>query len=191
MSEVDSHLTPARPPRPPLPVPPGAVETRGGVWRLGPVLVAERSARLPRWCLHCGRPTGRVLRRTLSWNPRMLLVSLLPSTLVSLAGSLFARRTAFELPLCRRHVWWGRARFALGLLLCVAGFVAVFQAMVAASWPAAALAAGLFAVGIFLLAWNSAPVVTVKIDEHHVWLGGISPLYLERLPPVPTWVPPP
>lgn len=191
MSEVDSHLTPARPPRPPLPVPPGAVEARGGVWRLGPVLVAERSARLPRWCLHCGRPTERVLRRTLSWYPGMLLVSLLPSTLVSLAGPLFDRRAVFELPLCRRHVWWGRAKFALGLLLCVAGFVAVFQAMVAASWPAAALAAGLFAVGIFLLAWNSAPVVTVKIDERHVWLGGISPVYLERLPPVPAWVPPP
>ena len=155
----------------------------GGVWRSGKILVMAKSALLPRRCVKCNAPVEElVLKRRLSWHPRMLYVLAFLNVLIYVLVALIVLKTAvIRVGLCRRHqrrrwYWLGVSWFGvlgcIGLLLWGAGQTAGVHMLVA-----------LLLLPVFLvpLATVVPTVAAVRINEHFVWLKGVHPAYLAEL----------
>ncbi|HMB54713.1 MAG TPA: hypothetical protein VKU40_15455 [Thermoanaerobaculia bacterium] len=164
-----------------------------GVWRFLNLLVMDKRASLPRYCLRCGRPASTTLKRNLSWHHPLIYLTLLANLLVYLVVALLVRKQArVELPLCDDHVQQRRVWLTLGSIAFLLGVGLTIWTFSADDLSGAGcwLSVTLVVLGFATVALVATPVSPRKIDDRFVWLKKVSPEYLERLPEAPIWLPP-
>lgn len=158
-----------------------------GPWRQGRVLVMAKTGELPPRCVCCNAPaTGRPLKRTLTWHPAWWYLLLLFNLLVYLVVALIIRRTAIiRVGLCDRHrgrrrMWialaWSLVLLAIALPMIASATGSTDPFVFFGLTPLLLLVAAL--IGIF----GARVVYAKRIDDHHAWIGGVSPAYLAELP---------
>jgi hypothetical protein len=160
-----------------------------GVWQDGKILVMAKVARLPYRCVRCNEPATNLLKRTLSWHTPWIYVLLAVSPLIYIIVALIIRKTAkIEVPLCDEH----RAKRSRGLLIALGisltGIALCFTpAFLGQDWVGLLVLTGVVTIlgGLIFGLIASQTVVPQKIDETHVWLKKISPVYLAELPSLP------
>ena len=167
----------------------------GGLWRKGGVLVMHKSAQLPDVCVKSGEPSVGRLKRNLQWfHPAIYLTLLVAILLYAILVAVLSKRATIYIGLSEK--WFKKRRQALiigwvsaliGVLLFVGSFVLAAQE--APLWGLVML------VGIFVFlaaiiygSYAARMVTAQKIDDQYVWLKGVHPDVLAKLPewPYPT-----
>lgn len=155
-----------------------------GQYRLGDVLVHRHNAMFADRCVRCGTPIGpERLDRTLSWHPAWIYLLILPGVLIYVLVAMAFRKTSHvRVGLCDQH----RASRRNALIGAWVGTIASMGACTLTSedYPAAFLFA---LVGIIVAAIvgvvGGRVVSPIKIDEYYTHIRGVSPRYLDYLPP--------
>ncbi len=156
----------------------------GSLWRSGKILVMTPDADLPDFCVKCNAPATRQrLKRNLFWhNPLLYLLILINLIIYAIVASLNGKKATIYVGLCERHhknrwiaMCCGWGSFALGILLFVV-------AASIESW-------GIFFLGLIILLTGiiagislSAVVSATKITPEHIYIKGVCPEYLAKLP---------
>lgn len=155
----------------------------GGVWRDGNKLVIEYNTILPEACIKTNLPTRSRLKRSFSWYPRWVLLTL-PLGLIPcvILASTYGKKAKIEIPLAPEILRSRTRGIILAWLIFVMAIVAV---TIAASQQSGSIAIG--AVGLCLLASvvgivSSNQVACSKITSELIWLKGASTEYLHELP---------
>jgi hypothetical protein len=161
-----------------------------GVWQDGKILVMAKVARLPSRCVKCNEPATYRLRRTLSWHsPWLFLMFIFPGWLIYLIVALIVRKTAkIELPLCDEHRTQRSKGILIAWIVSLSGIALCFAMAFGNDDRLGFLVlAGLIMLifGLIFGLIRSQVVSTQKIDDTHVWLKKVSPLYLAELPKLP------
>lgn len=161
-----------------------------GVWRDGELLVMAKVARLPSRCLKCNEPATYRLKRSLAWHNKWLfLLIVFPSWIVYLIVALIVRKTAkVEFPICEEH----RIQRLRGIAIAWALFLAGVVLIVVGADDSRPDLGFLILIGIVMILFGlifglirGRVVPTQRIDDTHVWLKKVSPLYLAELPRLP------
>jgi hypothetical protein len=156
-----------------------------GVWRSGKQLVCESGTVLPNFCIKCNAPAahrvGKKLTRDPSWVSLLILLGVLPYLILRVFLTESGR---IEFGLCRQHR-------TLMLVLSIAawtlfsGSVLSFVVYASRGWSEA-LTFGIF-LGVLALIFGVAVHLTgiqaAKIEGDFLWIEGVSPAFLDRLPP--------
>jgi hypothetical protein len=166
-----------------------------GVWRDGNILVMAKVARLPSRCVKCNEPTTNRLKRSLAWHPGWVYLLILVSPLIFIIVALIIRKTAkIEIPLCDEHRANRSRNILIAWLTALSGIALCFtpaflnaQALSNGPLPGILIFLGVILLffGLIFGAIISQFVVPQKIDDTHVWLKKVSPLYLAELPLLP------
>lgn len=167
--------------------------SNAGLWRQGNLLVMHKQAPLPDRCVKSNQPANRRLKRKLYWHhPAVYLVILAHILIYAIVAFIVRKKATIHIPLSdawfakRRHrivMAWGS--MLLSIVGCVAGgiFIDQYQS------PCVFLIVG--GVVTFLVSalgglYGARMVYPKRIDDTHVWLGGVCPEYLAGLPELPT-----
>ena len=161
----------------------GTSDSTAGVWRDGNVLIMEKGARLPDYCVKTNAPATKRLNRRIQWHHPAVYAALLFNVLIFLIIALIVRKTAeVEFPVSqevidKRKRWmivgWGGS---LGsIVVMIAGFAAGIPAIgvIGMLGFLFCLFAGIIGVRIL---WPS------KIDDQYVYLKGADEGFLARFP---------
>lgn len=158
-----------------------------GLWREGNVLVMHKQAPLPDICMKSNLPANRRLRRDLRWHHPAVFVALLVNLIVYLIiAMIMTKKATIHMPLTDE--WFGRRRtrmlIAWGVALLA---VLMFFGGIAAidtDYGIFITLAGLFvALGAGIGGLLGCQLVTPKrMTDQYIWLKGVHPDYLDRLP---------
>jgi hypothetical protein len=178
-------------------VDPLVIESSGGVWRDGKLLVMHKQAVLPDRCVKCNQPArGRRLKRSLSWHHPGYFLAVLAGVWVYIIVALVVRHTAkIEIGMCdvhRRKRWQA---IATSWLLALVGILAMFGGAMLDDAPAAWLSwmmtpwlilggIALFFGGMIYAVTVVPPVAPQKIDKEYVWLKKVDPAFVAEFPPI-------
>jgi magnesium-transporting ATPase (P-type) len=146
----------------------------------------------PNVCMKCGAPSRVVVRKTFSWYPPWIAITILVALLVYIIlVAVLTKRMTVPVPLCDKHKghWTKRMLITLLGLLVILAFVGI---AIAASTSEGDLAdmAGLFwgLVVVALLAWLILIVVLqqtairpTEITDRSITLTGVGRGYIEAL----------
>jgi hypothetical protein len=161
-----------------------------GVWREDKMLVMQRTARLPEYCIKCGAPLDRpMLPRTLRWQHpalALLLLAGLPGLILYFIIALIVRKTArVDIGICEEHAGKRRTAILVSWLIFLLSLAFFALAIVQESGGSALFGVLLLLMSlIYAIGW--AKLVRVKkIDEHYVCLKGIDETFLSMFPPLP------
>lgn len=164
------------------------VEGFPGLWREGNVLVLHKLAPLPNICLKSNQPATRRLKRNLQWHHPAVYLAIIPGLLVyAILAMVLMKRATLQAPLSDE--WFARRRnrmlIAWGLIgVSVLMFVFGVMNVDSTDW-------GVFlVVASLLLCLVSAVYGAVacrlftpkRITDEYVWLKGVHPEFLDRLP---------
>jgi hypothetical protein len=168
------------PQQPYFPPPTHGLET---IWRDKSVLVMTKQAFLPNRCVKCNEPTGERLKRKLTWHHPALYLTILVSILVYAVVAMVLRKTAtINLGLCEEHLDIRRRNIAITWFVAIVG-VLCFPVAAMLEDVAALCVGGLLLLGAAIYGSVTLRVVVpTKIDDHFVWLKGITPDYLRDFP---------
>ncbi len=159
-----------------------------GLWRQGKLLVMLKEARLPPRCVKSNQPTNQFLKRNLTWHPQWVLLLILINILIcAIVAMIMQKKATIYIGLspewiARRRtcimIAWGIA--ALAIVMFVGGIV------LAQEYDPAAILIGispllLIGAAIYGLV-GSRMVAPTKIDDRFVWLKGVCPEFLAKLP---------
>jgi hypothetical protein len=163
-----------------------------GVWQDGKILVMAKVARLPSRCVKCNEPATFRLRRKLAWMSPwfyVLLIFLLGGLLLyALLGLVFQKTAVLEIPLCEKHRAKRSRGILIGWIVGLMGFALCFSPAFSSNGVVGLLVLlGIFMIlfGLIFGSITSQVVTPQKIDDTHVWLKKVSPLYLAELPILP------
>lgn len=180
MTNPAPNLNPYASPEAPTIAPPGLAWNPIGAWRDRDYLVMHRGAKLPGVCVFSGQTEDLVAMRFEWVGPgdrytlQLVLQRHYASLLLPVTQELYND--------CSRKLWGG-------WLGGIAGVCFGVVALASLNWPPWALLWGVLAAGSLLGAVYCAAtrygLALYDIDEHYVWLRGVSPVLLERLPPWP------
>ncbi len=153
------------------------------IWRDNSILVMTKEALLPNRCVKCNEPAGERLKRKLTWHHPAIYLTVLVSILVYVVIALVLRKSAtVDVGLCEEHLSTRRRNLAITWALGIAAVL---------SFPFGALREDpttIFIGVVLLLATAIYGIITLrvvvptKIDDHFVWLKGVSPDYLREFP---------
>jgi hypothetical protein len=153
------------------------------IWRDNSILVMTKEALLPNRCVKCNEPTGERLKRKLTWHHPAIYLTVLISILVYAVIALVLRKSAVvNIGLCEEHLEIRQRNLAITWILGIAAVLC---------FPLAAFLEDGFILllGIVLLLATAIfgtvtlrVVVPTKIDDHFVWIKGITPDYLRDFP---------
>ena len=153
------------------------------MWRDNSTLVMTKQAFLPNRCIKCNEPTGERLKRKLTWHHPAIYLTILVSILVYVILAMVLRKSAVvHVGFCEDHLAKRHKHLMITWALGIAGVL---------SFPfgAAFEDVNTIIIGILLLGATAIygivtlrVVIPAKIDEHFVWIKGITPDYLEGLP---------
>lgn len=168
------------PQRPYFPPPMHGLET---IWRDKANLVMTKHAFLPSRCVKCNEPTGERLIRKLAWHHPAIYLTLFISLLVYAIIAMVVRKSAtVELGFCEEHAAKRNKHLMITWALGIAGVL---------SFPfgAALEDVNTIAIGFLLLGATAIygivtlrVVIPTKIDDHFVWIKGVSAEYLQQFP---------
>lgn len=167
----------------------------GGLWRQGKVLVMHKQAPLPDICVKSNLPARRRLKRHLTWCHPLISLTILAGLLVYVVLHLVLRKQAI-IHVAMTDQWHARRRNRLligwAVLLASIGIVIASLAVIETHENAAGggLAAGvlLFLFSLLYLAIAPRMVWPKRITANYVWLKGVHPEFLDRLPVLPAEV---
>lgn len=152
-------------------------------WRDKSILIMTKEAFLPNRCIKCNEPTGERLKRKLSWHHPAIYLTILASILVYVVIAMVLRKSAtINIGFCEDHLAQRHRHLMVTWALGIAGVL---------SFPlgAALEDVNTIVIGILLLGATAIygivtlrVVVPTKIDDHFVWLKGVSAEYLQEFP---------
>ena len=155
-----------------------------GVWRDGSLLVMTKETVLPNRCIKCNSPAIKLLRRTVEWYPRYVILVFLLIRIVGLILYFCTRkRVTVYVGLCEDHL--NRRRFGMlaGGALLLLGLLFFFGALSSESPQFAIPALLLFLTGIVVMVTMWRTIAAKKIQEPYVWVKGVHADFLDTLPP--------
>lgn len=156
-----------------------------GVWRSGKQLVCESGTVLPNICIKCNAPSTHRVGKTLTREPAWVGLLILPGVLPYFIFRVFLKESGrIEYGLCSQH-----RSFALVLSIAAwslfSGSLLSFALYASRGWSDAltfgiflGVLAAIFGVGVHLTGIQAA-----KIEGDFLWIEGVSPAFLDRLPP--------
>ncbi len=172
----------------------GAAKYPVGAWKQGRRFVLHRDAPLPALCLATSAPTHLRVKRTFAYVPGMVALTILLSPFIwLLVRWLVQAKIALMLPLAEeflareRRLRIVRAAFALiGTLMFAAGIWQLLDARLPAGglemiFGGVLIAAATFAWSVFA----STRLRVVRYEEPYIWLGGVHPDFIDKLPDWP------
>ena len=165
----------------------------GGLWREGKMLVMHKLAPLPPICVKSGQPATQWLRRNLAWHPPWIYVLILVHILLYVVVALIMQKKAsIQIGLTDEWMARRRTRMLIAWLTSLGGIglgiVAIAlensgpntQGYIALLLPAVLMALG----GLIYGVCACRLVKPDRITDQYVWLKGVHPSFLDRLP---TW----
>jgi hypothetical protein len=167
----------------------GEADEGRGVWRDGETLVMVKIARLPARCVKCNEPATYRLGRKLYWHHPALYFIILAHLFIYVIVALIVRKTAkIEVPLCEAHRAGRTKAILFSWIVALSGIALCFAPAISSDEGAYyAIPVGVIMV-LFSLIFGmirGRVVTPKKIDDTHVWLKKVSPLYLAELPSLP------
>lgn len=159
----------------------------GGLWRSGRFLVMDKASTLPDTCVSCNAPAeGFTLRRRLAWHSPWWYLLLLGNLLIYIVAALIVQKKAdIRVGLCPLHRGRRRTFLMIAWSLVILGVALPFGLGILD--PDAAIF-GIMALPVLLLTgalvglYGGRVVYPKRINDQFVWIGGVSPVLLERLP---------
>jgi len=153
------------------------------IWRSKSVLVMTKQAPLPDRCIKCNAPTRRTLKRNLRWHHPALYLLIGGGMLFYVILAMVLSKTAtIHVGLCDTHVATRKRDILITCMLVLLSFASFYGAAMLEEMT-------LLFVGVTLLLGaaiygivKARVVAPRKIDDHYVWLTGISDNYLEQFP---------
>lgn len=156
-----------------------------GVWRDGSLMVMTKETVLPKRCVKCNAPAIKLLRRTVEWYPRYVILVFI---LIRIAGLILyfctRKRMTVHIGLCEGHLSKRRFGMLIGAIMSSLGVLAFFAAVTSDSPQLAIPTIFLFLVGIIVMVSMWRTVTAKKIEEPYVWVKGVSSAFLDTLPSV-------
>lgn len=155
------------------------------IWRDGRFLVMRKHVTLPDICVKSNQASqGPRLKRVMYWHHPAVFVTVLAGLLVYVILALVLRKSATVwVPLT--EAWWARRRRAIAIAcgLVAAGLLSLFLGIGLNFTNDLAGLGILFGIAL-LIAGAIAPrmIAPHKINDDFVWIKGVHPDYLARLP---------
>jgi hypothetical protein len=181
---------------PPLP---SAAVPNAGVWRMGPLLIVHQDAEVPQdRCVKCYAATQDKFAASLAWHSETRYPGM-PPPLELITRLFFSLREGrkLRLPMCSEHLRSRRRTVVVGVVTSIVGTIAgalglymmirgverrVLQQVAVLSLFLGGLAA---LCGCIISVIARLPVSIRHQPPTHLAIGGVSPEYLNRLPPWP------
>ena len=153
------------------------------IWRDNAILVMTKEALLPNRCVKCNEPTGERLKRKLTWHHPAIYLTVLISILVYAVIALVLRKSAtVNIGLCEEHFDIRRRNLAITWILGIAAVLCFPLAAFLEDGVVMLLGVVLLLATAIFGTVTLRVVVPTKIDEHFVWIKGITPDYLRDFP---------
>ncbi len=167
-----------------------------GVWRKKKLLVMDRTSTLPDRCIKCNTPTkGFFVEKNLYYYPPILtiisfLLFFVIGILIIIPLLIFRKRAKIMVGLCEHHrkrrinfLWIFGGFFILAIIsFLVSGFVP--NSTIESAIPLSVGGGALLISLIFVTASNIS-LFAKKIDDQHLWIRGVKPIYLQEFPELP------
>jgi hypothetical protein len=159
--------------------------TTTGIWRSRDRLVSSTTgAEFPDRCVRCNEPAnGYRLKRTLSWHPPLVYLTVLINVLIYVVVALCIRKKAvLMIGLCERHRKQRATLMGIGWLLGLGGLAMLGMGIMR---PGLVLAFGILSVlaGLVVALLRATRVVyPTKIDKERAWVKGAGGEFLANLP---------
>jgi len=174
---------------PPL-VPQQQASTFQGLWRAGDELVLLKGYPLPGRCLACNRDTSYRWKKTFSWVPSWVQLTVLLSIPIYLVVYYSMRKQAdLAILLCQEHEAKRKKNTMLSWVLVLGGLVMMPGCLAASDTPRLLLPIFFLGLASFLagaiLSVNGNIVRLAKMDDNYVWLKKVSPEFLATVPQMP------
>jgi hypothetical protein len=152
-------------------------------WRDGSLLVLTKETILPNRCVKCNAPAMKLLRRTVEWYPRYIILIFLLIRIVGLILYFCLRkRVTVYIGLCEDHVNKRRFGVLAGCVTMLIGLVWFFGALMNESFGFGFLGLLVFLAGIIVMVTVWRTVTATKIQEPYVWVKGVNKDFLNSLP---------
>lgn len=167
----------------------GVVGAQGGLWREGKLLVMHKQAPLPDICLLSNQPTHGRLKRSLRWHHPAVFIAALFNLLLYAILALALSKTA-TIHIGISDEWRARRtrRILIAWAMVLVG-IGVFFGGIAALERYEGLGIGLLIAGPVTLfvgliggLIGAQLVSPQRITKDYVWLKGVHPEFLDRLP---------
>jgi hypothetical protein len=159
-----------------------------GLWREGDVLVMHKAAPLPDVCVKSNEPATRRLKRTMYWHHPAVFFALLANfVFYAILAMCLRKKAVIHIPMTDAWFARRRRRMLLAWGLFGIGLLALVGAIGLADQHDAALlllplAAVIWIVAAFVGALGARMVYPKRITDQYVWIKGVHPSYLDRLP---------
>ena len=153
------------------------------IWRSKSVLVMTKQAPLPDRCVKCNAPTQQTLKRNLRWHHPALYILILGGFLLYVILSLVLSKSAtINVGLCETHAAARKRDILITWILVLLSFASFYFAATGEAMSLLLVGLALFFGGVIYGIVRSRVVAPQKIDDHYVWLTGLSANYLEQFP---------
>ena len=156
-----------------------------GVWRDGSLLVMTKETILPNRCVKCNAPAMKLLKRTVEWYPRYVILVFILIRIVGLILYFCTRkRVTVHIGLCEDHINKRRFGVLAGCVVLLVGFISFFGALGNENFGIVFLGLLLILAGMIVMVTVWRTVTAKKIEEPYVWVKGVHRDFLDTLPSV-------
>ncbi|ADB18884.1 conserved hypothetical protein [Pirellula staleyi DSM 6068] len=161
------------------------------MWRKGNVLVMFKHAPIPKEiCILSNQPATRTLKRNLTWHPPLVYLALLANLIIyAVIAMIMQKKAVIDIPLTEEWYKRRQTRMLIAWSIALLGVVAFIAGVANANSD---IVGFLILAGIVMVLGAAVYgivgcrlVVPQRIDDNYVWLKGVHPDYLNRLPPWP------
>lgn len=168
-----------------------------GLWRNGDVMIMHKLAPLPPICLKSNEPATTWLTRKLQWQPQWVFVLLLVNLIIfAIVALILTKRATISIGLTdewaakrkqRLFLAWSVGLAALGVIVVGFIFLALEGTLpddIRIPLFLVCLIGGLMA-GVGALIGGSMGcrlIYPQKMTDTHIWIKGVHPSFLDRLP---------
>ncbi len=168
---------------------PTSPDFQNAIYQDGRVLILHRLAVLPDRCVKSNEPTQERLKRSLYWHHPLIYLVLLINIIIYAIVATVVRKTAIVyIPLAKKYKRARLRNMLIAWSLVLAGFVCLVLGA-AFSSPQNQYMVFLFALCPILILtgalwglFGCRVVYAKKIDDHFIWLAGVSSEFREQFP---------
>jgi len=160
------------------------MESMGGAWRSGSLLVVASKAELPERCVKCNQPASGLIKRfRLAWYPPLvylsLVLGLIPFVILVLVLQHKMTVHAGVCPVCRSK---RRRTMLVSWLGSIGGLIlAIYAISVNGGWLIG-IGVALFLISLVYGVLASRIIWPKRIKDNLAWLNGAGPDFLSTLP---------
>jgi hypothetical protein len=165
-----------------------SAQFQNAIYQQNGVLILHKLAILPDRCIKSNEPTTERLKRTLYWHhPAIYLVILLNLIIYAVVAMAVRKSAVLQIPLSKEYkqrrirnmlIAWGLV--LLGILSMVIGIIIVDSNEL--GFLGFILFPILLLIGALWGIYGCRVIYAKKIDDHYVWVKGVSPEFLRDFP---------